>query len=157
MKRLILALLVLTGLSGCMTIKTPDMSMVSNAIHEQVIDVPGKSRSQIFEQSKQWIALNFVSAKKVIEYDNAAEGKIIGNSSAVVYFNTEGSMMGKMSYPQTVPFIMVEDIKDGKARIVFNGGAEMPVYAWEQMKPKFVNMGSGLQSYLAAPTEVKNW
>lgn len=144
-------------LAGCMTIKTPDMSAITNAKHQEIIEVPGNTQQKIFEKSKQWIALNFVSAKKVIEYENASEGKIIGNGSATVYFETVGAMTGKISYPIPIPFVMVEDIKDGKARMVFSGGAEMQSYAWEQLKPQFVSLGTSLKTYITAPDEIKNW
>lgn len=157
MKKIILVLIV-GILSGCMTIKTPDMTPVAQASYQEIIDIPGKSQLQIFELSKQWIALNFVSAKNVIEYENAADGKIIGNGSTTVYFHTEGAMTGTMSYPQPIPFIMVEDVKDGKARISFDAGESgKPAYAWEQLKPKFISLSENLKSYLVSPDKFKNW
>jgi len=47
----------------------------------EVFQVPAVNSERIFTGSKQWIAENFKSAKAVIEYEDKAEGTIIGNGS----------------------------------------------------------------------------
>lgn len=143
-------------LAGCMSMKTSDMTMVENASHQEIIEVANKSKQQLFEKSKQWIALSFKSAKNVIEYENIAEGKIIGNGTSTVVFNTESAMIGKMSYPIVIPFVMIEDIKEERARIVFKSDG-IQLYAWEQLKPQFIQLTNSLRSYLISDGTDKSW
>ncbi len=167
MKRILSALTVCTVLAGCVSLKLPDTTPVENATYQETIDVPGKSQQQLFEKSKQWLALTFVSSKKVIEYENAAEGRIIGNGSSVVYFISEGALTGKMMFPQNAGFTLVEDIKDGKVRMVVNnirlsdahgnGGPGIYAAAWEQLRPKLVELCSGLKTFLTSTAKAETW
>ena len=75
----------------------PNVTPVADASYQQLIQLPGQTKKQIFERSKQWMAKTFVSSKKVIEYENLEEGQIIGNSSADLTFTVVSSMIG----PQT--------------------------------------------------------
>lgn len=167
MKRIALLLVIGLMLSGCATIKGPDITIVENATYQEVIVSPGKSQQQLFEKSKQWLALTFVSSKKVIEYENITEGRIIGNGSSTVTYTVEGLSAGKMVIPQDVLFTMIEDIKDGKVRLTINnvmlknkGGVSEPAvyaYAWEQLKPQFMSLCSSLNTFLNSPGDVKSW
>ncbi|MFE0305554.1 DUF4468 domain-containing protein, partial [Bacillus altitudinis] len=47
----------------------------------QVIEVPNKSKDQIFEDSKIWIAQSFKSANNVIQYADKSTGSIIGKGN----------------------------------------------------------------------------
>lgn len=167
MKRIILVLLVMGALTGCMTLKTPDITPVENATYQEIIEAPGKTQQQLFEKSKQWLALTFVSSKKVIEYENAPEGKIIGNGSDTVFFNAEGSIAGKMSIPQNAVFTMTEDVKDGKVRMIINnirltdrygnGGAGIYTDAWGQLRPRLVGLCISLKSFLTSTSKAEDW
>jgi len=128
--------------------------------YKQVIEIPGKSKQQIFEQSKQWIAKAFVSAKKVIEYESLQEGKIIGNSSVALidsYRTIFGVEMVKGEY--LARFSMTEDIKEGKLRItidqvrVQNGygverGENLYDNQWKEIEPKLIALIKNLTEHL---------
>ncbi len=43
----------------------------------EIIEVPGKTQSQLFSTAKQWIAENYKSAKDVIQLDDKEAGKLI--------------------------------------------------------------------------------
>ena len=152
---------------GCATMQVPDTAPVENASYQEIILAPGQSKKQLFEKSKQWLALTFVSAKKVIEYENEAEGKIIGNGSSTITFTVNNSMVGPTTVPYSVGYSMIEDIKDGKARILISnikllnmyGSAYSPIYVdgWQQLKPKLEALCISLRSFLISDPENKNW
>ncbi|MDR8407097.1 DUF4468 domain-containing protein, partial [Acinetobacter baumannii] len=68
MKQIIVATVISLGLVGCMT----PMTSTQQAMPEisQVIEVPNKTKDQIFEDSKIWIAQSFKSANNVIQYSD---------------------------------------------------------------------------------------
>jgi hypothetical protein len=162
MNRVIVAVMVLL-MSGCASA----MPMNARETNLQiVIETPGHSKEQIFEKSKQWIALNFRSAKSVIEYENKAEGKIMGNGSANVPKNAIEAIGGVQ---KTAHFTMVEDIKDGKARLTFEnimvympasyntvtgafpGGESIPLQGeFERIKPVLLQMPGDSQAFILA-------
>ena len=72
------------------------------------VDVPGKSQKELHEAAKRWVATNFVSAKRVIEYDNVEEGTLIGNSK-----------IRHVCKKWDVSFTMRLDSKDEKYRVSF--------------------------------------
>lgn len=103
----VLALLLAITFSGCagyQVVPSHDLG------RQEVFEVPGQSRDAIFEKSKGWIAKSFNSARSVIEYENKAEGKLIGKGTIF------GSINGGLS-PVTASFTLEEDIKDGRVRI----------------------------------------
>ena len=146
MKLLILMLAVLLMVGGCMSLKTPDVTPVSDATYQEIIEAPGKSQQQLFEKSRQWLALTFVSSKKVIEYENATEGRIIGNGADTVFFYAEGAMMGKMAISQNAAFTITEDVKDGKARVVINNIREFQGHHMQLQKIRSIRWISMLQN-----------
>lgn len=89
---------------GCATLP------VEQITQQDVIDLPGMSKKQIFDKSKLWLASSFRSYKNVAQYEDFAEGKIIGNGSASWYW---------MRYLDTMTLLArIEiDAKDGKARM----------------------------------------
>lgn len=106
---IVVAMLVCAGCAAATPVKQEDMT------YQKVIDLPKQSKDAVFEKSKQWIAVTFKSAKAVIEYDSKSEGVIIGNGSmkrpiSAVHISGDG----------TISYTMREDIKDGKARLLFD-------------------------------------
>ena len=153
MKRVICAVVVLM-LSGCAS-AIPMNAKETNL--QVVIETPGNSKDQIFEKSKQWIARNFRSAKSVIEYENKTEGKIIGNGVINIPQDTIEAMGGVQ---KTGQFTMIEEIKDGKARLSFenimvytppsyNGGERVTMQGeFERFKPALLQLPSDLQAFI---------
>ena len=74
MKRLLLLIMVLGFMSGCakrVTCNSP----------AYVHDIEHYSQAQIYEASKRWVAMKYVSAQNVIQYDNVHEGVLIGKGN----------------------------------------------------------------------------
>lgn len=153
--------------SSCATIQTPDTTPVYNLSYQETIEAPGQSQQQLFEKSKQWISLTYVSAKKVIDYENSAEGKIIGKGSTTIPFTIESGISGSMTYSYPVGYILTEEIKSGKVRVTINniqlldmaGRAYSPMYAdgWKQLQPQLVELCNNLKQFLNKETSDKNW
>lgn len=100
--------IILAGCAGAMPVKFEDMT------YQKVIELQGKTKDQIFEKSKQWIASTFKSAKAVIEYENKQEGTIIGNGSMDRPISSINIQSGSL-----ITYNMREDIKDNKVRLTF--------------------------------------
>lgn len=80
-------------------------------IHEYVIDYPEISKDEIFERAIKWIALNFKSAKQVIDYQDKSAGSIIAKG-VLPDVNLEGRHVD-------VSFTLSIDVKEYKARYIF--------------------------------------
>ncbi len=104
MKRLMYFIIVSFFAAGCAT------APIELRQSQQVIDLPGMSRDQIYNKSNQWIAETFGSANAVIQYKDQKEGKIIGN-----IISTSLKFMMTYSFNSTMSI----DIKDGRARLSF--------------------------------------
>jgi len=79
---------------------------------QNVYEVPGYSRQEIYERSKMWVADTFVDAKEVIEIADPEKGLIMANGA----FDLVGPMSGKR---QLTRFSLRIDVKDGKLRTTY--------------------------------------
>ena len=115
------------------------MAPVADADRELVVvhDVPGVTKDRIFESSKIWIAENFRSAKKVIEYENKKDGVLIGNGA--IKFPCSGiECIAKNDWQAR--FTMRMDMKDNKVKLSFtNIGLYWP--------PSYSVTSGGLSGY----------
>jgi len=68
---------------------------------------------QVYDKALQWIASTFRSAKAVIEYQDKASGRIIGNGQ--VDFNR----VSRMGVVLPLTFTMTFDVKPGKYKMSF--------------------------------------
>lgn len=156
---------MLSGCAGAMPVRQEDMT------YQKVIGIPGVVKDAIFEKSKQWIAATFKSAKAVIEYDNREEGVIIGNGSMerpISAINISGGAL--------ISYTMREDIKDGKARLVFNRFAAQVLPSYNSitgaraggeydilqadlqgMRATFDALSEDLQEYILSGKAADNW
>ena len=100
MKKIIVILACLATL-GCVK-KVPFPKTV------QYVDVPEMRQKELHEAAKRLVATNFVSAKRVIEYDNVEEGTLIGNS-----------MIRRVRGDWNISFTMRVDSKDDKYRVSY--------------------------------------
>lgn len=75
---------------------------------EKIIEVPNKSKADIYISTNTWFVENFNSAESVIEFQDKESGKIMGK---YVYIYMDGI------YNQMVKQIISIDIKDGKVRL----------------------------------------
>lgn len=170
MKRILgFLLLMLTGCAGPQVISQPDATPMPDVSVERVIEFPGLTKKQIFDRSRQWMALTFVSSKKAIEYEDAEVGKIIGNGADRVRYEVviDSPMLGKQFYPTNyeVRYVVVEDMKEGKAKVVMNNfqvfypaGGSGPMYAdgWKQLEPKLIGLCKSLEEYVVKG-DSQNW
>ncbi len=100
------------GVSGMTPTKQP-MSEIS-----KVIEVPNKSKDQIFENSKIWVAQSFRSANNVIQYQDKSTGSIIGKGN--IQYPCEGFTDCGAFGADRVNFTIKIDTKDAKARVVIS-------------------------------------
>lgn len=124
----------------------------------QFVDVPGKSQQELHEAAKRWVATNFVSAKRVIEYDNVEEGTLIGNSR-----------IRRVCKKWDVAFTMRLDSKDDKYRVSFYNVCWYAMGVGEScfFEEKYItivqnkfeeNISTELYNYLTTGIETeKNW
>jgi hypothetical protein len=98
---LFLACLISLFVIGCVSV---DMSEKSDITY-----LPGMSKQQIFEKSKQWITYEFVSGRAVIDYKDLQQGRIIAKGIAP---------LGEFMYTvMTVRLISTIDCVNGKAKL----------------------------------------
>lgn len=141
---------------------------------EQVFEAPGHSQEHIYRSAKMWIAQTFRSAKAVIEYDNEAEGTLIGNG--LIAYPCKGALdcLGKPDWK--VSFTLKIDTKTDRFRTTFsnvkitwpasvhNGIAsparEVPISSKkdrEKISAALLALGSDIQKSLANPAFNDDW
>jgi len=83
---------------------------------QYVIEIEDLSSEQIYSGIKLWVAENFKSAKRVIDYEDEDKGIIICNGilSNIILKS------GLVTLPQQAEFKMKIEAKDGKARLTFS-------------------------------------
>lgn len=106
LKRFFLIALSLIAITGCQSTKN---TMYQPIELTQVVDIPNKSKEEIYNKARQWFSQYFVSGKSVVDYEDKKEGVIIGNGVA-----DNGSMMGVIKYK--FYYNIRIDTKDGKFR-----------------------------------------
>jgi len=72
-------------------------------------------KGKVFDLSLEWLAKTFTSSKKVIEYQDRAAGKIIGNGS--ISYPMGKAMGTTVSIPWYFTFSI--EIKESRYRLVF--------------------------------------
>ncbi|MDN8336515.1 DUF4468 domain-containing protein [Acinetobacter baumannii] len=113
MKKILLAGFLGLGLVGCVSMPTPTDKPMTDIV--EVVDVGGKTKDQLFEQSKVWIARSFKSANNVIQYQDKASGRIIGKGN--IPFPCSGFIDCGAFGKDKVNFTIQIDTKDNKARV----------------------------------------
>lgn len=85
---------------------------------ENIVEVPGKTKDQIFTATKTWIAQSFVSGKAVIESEDKEAGRIIGNA-AITFpcYSNSFVCFGKKNWK--LNFNVRLDMKDNKFRATY--------------------------------------
>lgn len=118
MKNILIAGVLGFGLavSGCMTMPTPTDKKMDDVT--EVIDVPNKTKVQIFEDSRIWIAQSFKSANNVIQYADKDTGSIIGKGN--IPYPCDGFVDCGAFGKDKVNFTIKIDSKDNKARVTIS-------------------------------------
>jgi len=162
-----LSILLFVGCAGIEPIPEQDKSF------EAVYQMPNSSKDVIYNNTRIWIAENFRSSKAVLEYENKAEGVLIGN--------------GSMQYPcsglecfgvedKRVLFTMRVDMKNDKFKLIFsNIKIYMPAYRigstfhpestypirymsqLNAIKPELLTFGNQLRESVNKNQKSKDW
>ncbi|MCP4700485.1 MAG: DUF4468 domain-containing protein [Gammaproteobacteria bacterium] len=104
-RRTFVAATLVAALSGCVSMKTFQPTEIT-----EVVDLPGKSKTEIFRSARQWFSQYFVSGESVVDYENEETGTIIGNGIA----DAGNDAFGIISYE--IHYNIRIDVKDGKLR-----------------------------------------
>lgn len=92
-------------LSGCVSTKPIE------PIHStEIVNIPGATKNEIFNRSREFFTTYFVSGESVVDYENKDAGTIIGKGIA-----DNGSLMKII--PFRINFKIKVDTKDQKMRI----------------------------------------
>lgn len=169
MKKIISVLVIV--LSGCAG-QSYQYATNESVNPSKVFDASGSNKDKIYSSAKMWIAENFRSAKSVIEYDNQAEGTIIGNGT--IKYPCEGfECVGKGEW--TVDFTMKIEVKDGRFKTSFSNlvldlpattgmyasaSSKVPVSSQEdaaKITPKLLSFGDSITQYINKGTGSSNW
>ncbi len=146
----------------------------SERTFEDIIQIPGYQKGEIYDSIKIWISENFKSSKAVIEYDNKETGTIIGNG-AIKYPCKGIECVAKNDWQ--VLFTMRVDIKDEKIRLTFSNlkitwppsynstfgvqsGHEGPVYTksdLDSIKPVLLKFGDEIRAHIEKDTTNSDW
>lgn len=117
----------------------------------------GKSQSQIFSSSLSWLAETFKSSKSVIELQDKASGKIIGN------ITTSSNWMGRIMYYQSK---MVIEIKNGKSRLtltpvsaMLDNGSPARIMAGDKdnIQASLKDIINNYKTYMSGAGKKDNW
>ncbi len=81
----------------------------------EIVNLDGKSKDQIYEGSKVWIAKSFKSSNNVIQYQNPEAGSIIGKGN--MQFPCKGFIDCGAFGNDRVNFTIQIEAKDNKARV----------------------------------------
>lgn len=169
----ILVLGLVMGLVGCATMPTPTDKKMNDLV--EVIEVPNKTKDQIFEGSKIWIAQSFKSANNVIQYADEDSGSIIGKGN--IQYPCDGFIDCGAFGNDKVNFTIKIDSKDNKARVSIsditrtnltyvqggyntNMGKEVPVKLVEHQQKIEVKLKNVIDQYRSAITSSSlndNW
>lgn len=179
----ITSLFMITSLASCASMQTipPEQLVV-----QKVVEAPGMSKAQIFHTSKMWLARTFRQptygfaednwTRTVIQYENETNGTLIVNSTILYPYKKFSGETNKEGWE--VRFTLQEDVKDGKARLIFSdlimyvpphicGYAypqvtnsyqkELTSEEMERVKPIFLAFPDQLGAFLTRPEMKGNW
>lgn len=81
--------------------------------YEGVVEIPGKSKDELYKNAKLWFVNYFNNANFVIQLDDPQEGKIVGKGAFRLYFKS------LMTFQCLNNLTIQIDCKDGKYRYKF--------------------------------------
>lgn len=95
-------------------------------VYEKVVEMPGKSKIDLYNNAKQWFVDYFKSSKDVIQNEDKEQGRITGKGIALIPF--KGGLGTTFMYDQHMTIQV--DCKDGKYRYrVYDIYVNSPVVA----------------------------
>lgn len=112
MKRLILILLTAVPALGFAQKDTLGLNLPiqeGKVVYEGIIEVPGKSKDEIYKNLRQWFVDYFKNAKAVIQNEDKEVGRISGKGIVPIYWKFS---IGSGMYPNQMTIQL--DVKDSK-------------------------------------------
>lgn len=99
---------------------------ISPLRYEQVIEIKGKMKGELYKKAKMWLAKNFKDSKEVIQIDDPEGGHLYGRGALQFSYTTDmsgslidlhgGDKAGDIS--GFITFNISIDVKDGKYRFI---------------------------------------
>ena len=133
---------------GCSPVK-----MVTEIKYENPIEMPGKSKSELFGMSNEWMVKHFTDAKSVIQFSNLETGTISGKY--LLYYSPPGQ------YSIEIFFYAIITIrfKDDKTQIVIDPQGSLPrylgieMYSMKQMEIEIDRLIASYEDFLKSYQE----
>lgn len=89
--------------------------------HVRIVENLNGDKSNLFNNSKKWVANNFNSAQDAIQYESPEEGQLIIRGIASPLCDSTVSKMQCNGYSQAkIAFNLTIDLKDKRARLKFS-------------------------------------
>ncbi len=145
MKKLLRIAILVFWLTGCTSIGTVEFDPADLTY---VYEIPGESQSDLYQEILKYIALNFVSAKSVIEYQDEGEGEVIGNGS-IKYDGGWGEGLAA----HTLDFAMRVRTRDGRIQVSFQNLKGFGTNGWIEQEyttftdVQYANIKNKLQDF----------
>lgn len=102
------------SVSGQIVVEMPYDTAEQKIMFREVIDVPGKTKDQIFVIARSWTSKIFNDADKAIDYEDKEAGVVSGKVRLAVFTK---AMVG--SVQSTVDLSFKIEVKDEKLRYTF--------------------------------------
>ena len=91
-----------------------------NSEYTQIIEHINLSKPELFNKTKEWIAVNFNSSKDVIQYENEVDGKLIAKGVTTPVCDQQTTKLQCFGYSQAkISFSLTVDIQNHRARMKF--------------------------------------
>jgi hypothetical protein len=119
---LIISVIVLIFISGCSPLK-----MVTEIKYENPIEMPGKSKSELFGMSNEWMVKHFTDAKSVIQFSDLEVGTISGKY--LMYYSPPGQYSPEINFYAIITIRM----KDGNVQISVDPQGSLPRWLGMEM------------------------
>jgi len=143
MKKTVFLLLGIIFFIGCSPLK-----MVTEIKYEEPIEMPGKSKSELYGMSNEWMVKTFTDAKSVIQFSNLETGTISGKY--LMYYSPPGQYSSEINFYS----IITIHVKDGKAQLSVDPQGSLPrylgmeMYTMEQMKKEAESLISDYKDFM---------
>ena len=142
MKKLLL-LIIAISFVGCAPLK-----MVTEIKYEGIIEMPDKSKTELFGMSNEWMVKQFTDARSVIQFSNLEIGTISGKY--LMYYSPPGQYSSEINFYS----IITIHVKDGKAQLSVDPQGSLPrylgmeMYTMEQMKKEAESLISDYKDFM---------
>ena len=142
MKKLLL-LIIAISFVGCAPLK-----MVTEIKYEGIIEMPDKSKTELFGMSNEWMVKQFTDARSVIQFSNLEIGTISGKYLMYYYLPSQHS-------PEINFYAIITIyVRDNRTQITIDPQGSLPrwlgmeMYTMEQMKKDAESLISSYENYL---------